>query len=199
MKILTKRVNTIAENKGLISEEQGGFRNAMGTLNKALTIQLCMEDAHQFQNSDQEIHLLFIDLKKAYDSVPHHFLWSTLIKHGFPESFVNFIRKTHTGATAQFLTFFGPTDPIHFERGIRQGCPLSCLLFNLYMEHLIRWVNKNNRGYTFKNNHGLNIKCQAFADDIVLVCNSREELQKLMTRMVHKCKSLGLEINFSKC
>ena len=79
--ILIRRVNKELEDAGCISDAQAGFRENHGAANKLLEI---TSEIRTRRARNEPIFLLFVDLKKAYDSVEHHVLFSTLKAMGVP-------------------------------------------------------------------------------------------------------------------
>ena len=75
---------------------------------------------------------IFVDLKKAYDSVPHEALWKVLGKLGVPEVLINIVRSFHENMTAQIRLDGELLEGIDVNNGLRQGCTIAPTLFNLY-------------------------------------------------------------------
>ena len=85
--------------------------------------------------------LSFIDLKKAYDLVPRDAMWFALRKLGVPEKTVQLIRSFHSGMEANICVEGELLEEISVENGVRQGCCIAPVLFNLYTSLLIeRWA-----------------------------------------------------------
>ena len=82
------------------------------------------------------------------------------------------------------------------SRGVRQGCNLSPLLFSLYANDLESYLSCNPSGYCQLNNYKLHLL--KFADDIVLLANSREGLQNSINRLEEFCDGWDLSINIEK-
>ena len=73
-----------------------------------------------------------IDLQKAYDSVDRELLWEVLARFGVPEKMLTVIRQFHEGMRARVLTDDGEhSESFDVTQGLRQGCVLSSLLFNI--------------------------------------------------------------------
>ena len=74
----------------------------------------------------------FIDLKKAYDSVPRNMMWLALEKLGVPEDTINLIHSFHQGMKARISLDGALLEKFRVENGLRQGCCMAPVLFNLY-------------------------------------------------------------------
>ena len=86
------------------------------------------------------LYMCFIDLQKAYDSVDRELLWVVLARFGVPEKMLTVIRQFHEGMRARVRT----DDVEHSEwfdatQGLRQGCVLSPLVFNILFAAVTPW------------------------------------------------------------
>ena len=87
--------------------------------------------------------MLFIDLRKAYDSIPRQALWQFLRKYNVPSTMVSLLRSLHEGMKAE-VTMDGQVAP-EFEvcNGLMHGCVIAPALFNLYFNLVIsQWREK---------------------------------------------------------
>src|SRR2546425_8462096 len=84
---------------------------------------------------------------------------------------------------------------VDVEMGVRQGCVISPILFNLYSEYMIKEAMKNVEGIKF---NGINITDLRYADDAVLMADKRNKMQKMIDRLNKTCKAYGMEINVKK-
>ena len=80
--------------------------------------------------------MCFIDYKKDFDFVDYERLWVILKEMGVPVHLIVLLRKLYTKQkllyTVQYVTELGENDIIHIGKGVRKGCILSPLLFNIY-------------------------------------------------------------------
>ena len=77
--------------------------------------------------------LCFIDLQEAYDSVDRSLLWQILARYGVPRRMTSVIRQFHEGMRACVRNDNGDcSEEFNVEQGLRQGCVLSPLLFNIF-------------------------------------------------------------------
>ena len=83
---------------------------------------------------NHELFLAFIDLEKAYDSVPHSNLWKFMTDMGINGRILNILKEYYTDNVAYAKIGNELSDPIQVTKGLRQGCSLSPMLFNIYLE-----------------------------------------------------------------
>ena len=84
--------------------------------------------------------IINVDWCKAFDSVDHDLLFGILLKMGFCSTFVDWIRILYNGAVSLCIVNGFMTQSFNIERGVRQGCPLSMLLFVIFQEPLYRAI-----------------------------------------------------------
>ena len=89
------------------------------------------------------------------------------------------------------------TDKIRLTRGVRQGCPISMLLFNITINPLLIKIDQIHTGGLIIANHRIN--CLAFADDIALVSPNPDGIQDQINSAVVIAKQLGFKFKRSKC
>ena len=80
---------------------------------------------------------LFVNLRKAYDSVSREVLWEVLQKYGVPPVMLSLIRSCHDGMTAAVRFSDGTTGDTNIRNGLRQGCIMAPVLFNLYFAAMV--------------------------------------------------------------
>ena len=118
-----------------LSDVQTGFRKGRGTRGSSCHICWIIEKAKEFQKN---IHLFFIHYAKVFDCVDHNKWWKALKEMGIPDYLTCLLRNLYAGQEATVRTLCGTTDWFKIEKGEQQGCLLSLLLFNLYVEHIMR-------------------------------------------------------------
>ena len=114
---------------------QGGFRKGRGTRDQIANICWIIKKAREFQKN---IYFCFIDYAKDFDCVGHNKLWKILKKMGAPDHLTCLLRNLYAGQEATVRTGHGATDRFQIGKGVHQGCILSCCLFNLYAEYIMR-------------------------------------------------------------
>lgn len=156
----------------VIGEEQTGFLPGRSIFNAILGVKAAF-GASAFQDHG---FALLLDLEKAYDRVDHDFLFAIAERIGLPGGWITCLKGLYSSAKSTVLINNIPTDSIQLERGVRQGCPLSPLLFLLVIEALANLIRDDARlkGITLSRN--VAIKIVLYADDTTLLLSNPEEL-----------------------
>ena len=98
---------------------------------------------HELARKDTPLYLCFIDLTKAYDSVDRTLLWDVLARFGVPPRILAVIRQFHDGMhTCVRLDDGEGSDKFDVGQGLRQGCVLAPLLFNMFFTAVLRVAEK---------------------------------------------------------
>ena len=150
---------------------------------------------------DIESALISLDAKKAFDSVNHEYIKKTLEAYGFGDLFIRTFEVLYKNITARILVNGYTTDSIKIQRGVKQGDALSCAIFIICIDPLLRNLNKNKRIKEIRINNGKEIcfKAAAFADDISVVCaNTQQCIQQVFDEYEKLTVRSGLELNADK-
>ncbi len=89
--------------------------------------------------------LILLDAKKAFDSVDHKYIEETLIAYGFGPGFIQIFKTLYRNITARILINGFASESIEIERGVKQGDALSCAIFIICIDPLLRNLNNNRR------------------------------------------------------
>lgn len=133
-----------------------------------------------------QLYLTFLDLEKAYDSVSHAKLWQKLEDVPLDKGFIELLKALYADCTAIYDLHGHKSQKVNLKVGLKQGCPLSPTLFNLFINNLLRTLNDKRPGLrlstitTDNREVYTKISCLAFADDIVLLAESATDLQDLL-------------------
>ena len=130
------------------------------------------------ESSRRNIYFCFIDYSKAFDCVDHNKLWKILKEMGIPDHLTCLLRNLYAGQEATVKTGHGITDWFQIGKGVRQGCMLSPCIFNLYAEYIMRNAGLEEAQVGIKI-PWRNINNLRYADDTMLIAESKEELTPL--------------------
>lgn len=145
----------------------------------------------------KDVFICFIDYQKAFDNVKHDLLIPILREAGIDEKDIQIIHKLYWNQTAK-LRIHGShhTDDITIAKGVRQGCVLSPLLFNIYTEKIFQLALEDNpMGIKI---NGIPINNLRYADDTAILADNIEDLQAIINAINAKGKEFGLNININK-
>ena len=144
----------------------------------------------------KELYQNFIDFKKAFDRVWHEGLWHVMRSFGMEEGLIQIIQALYNNASSAVLLNSDIGDYFKTTVGVRQGCLLSPVLFNLFLEKIMRETLHNfNSTISIGGRTLSNLR---FADDIDLMGGSKEELQELTDRLTERSGKYGMEVSSEK-
>jgi hypothetical protein len=205
--ILTFRLSTYTETNQLICEAQAGSRPAHGVHELISALISIMNGAI---TTKSPLYILFIDIKKAYNSVPHWALFQRLEAIGCPQQFVTVIKNIYTQCDS-FVKVNGVIAKTGFreQRGVRQGDPLSPLLWIIFLDPLIRSVraksvqelNTNSSSRFFDSFIGgqqvrslLKLANLAYVDDLAFGAGTQNQLKIQTTAISQFFNFYALEV-----
>ena len=128
--VVLKIITRLPRARGILAEEQSGFRPNHSTTDMMFVINRLQELARK---KGMPLYVYFIDLTKAYDSVDRTLLWTVLARIGVPQNMISVIRQFHNGMRARVrLNDRVCSGWFTVEQGLRQGCVLTPLLFTIF-------------------------------------------------------------------
>ena len=210
-RLIADRLQRVGEQ--YLPDSQCGFRRGRGCSDMVFSVRQVAEKLHEHSSKGFAV---FIDLRKAYDSVPRAALWRVLAKLGVPEVLVSVIRSFHVDMSASIRIGGELLEPIAVGNGLRQGCTMAPILFNLYMLAVVekwheaiagddeiglsicqfrqdRLFNTRLRAYT----RAPLTECQ-FADDSALLAKTHPGAERALAGFETTASAFGLKVNMAK-
>ncbi|KAK3520789.1 hypothetical protein QTP70_032366 [Hemibagrus guttatus] len=188
-RVLERRVRPLVEPQ--IQEEQCGFRPSRGTLDQLYTLHRVLKGSWEFA---QPVHMCFVDLEKAFDRVPRGILWEVLWEYGVHGPLLRAVRSlcNQSRSLVRIASCKSDLFPVHV--GPRQGCPLSPVLFIVFMDRISRHSQRL-EGVRFRDHR---ISSLIFADDVVLLAPTSLDLQHALGCFAAECEAAGMRVSTSK-
>ncbi|GBN86749.1 Retrovirus-related Pol polyprotein from type-1 retrotransposable element R2 [Araneus ventricosus] len=180
-KCLAARLSTWCERYDILSSCQKGFTPHDGVIVHNYVLKNFLDSARK---NHSDACIAWLDVTNAFGSIPHEAIFEMLTRLPFTD----LIRDIYANSSTKILSDGGLSRDIPVQSGVKQGCPISGLLFNLCTDPIIRGVQADNTSH----------KILAFADDRCLLANTAEELQLSLSFVNAGLKRLGLSLNPSK-
>jgi exonuclease III/ribonuclease HI len=207
-KVFTKRLDHIINKNNLLSN-----LNFAATSNSSthIPIQILNNTIEHYKQTNQEAWILFQDMSKAFDKININRLADSCKRIGMPQTSINFITNLHQDRKACIITAYGLTEPINLLSGIEQGETYSPLLWKIYYDPILFYINNKYQDsflkiqslspieQTFQTNSlPTIIPPLAFMDDTVWHCKNSSSLQQLLNDVNKLYQLNNIQINPSK-
>ncbi|KAG8176131.1 hypothetical protein JTE90_012385 [Oedothorax gibbosus] len=143
----------------------------------------------------RDTHLAAIDLTKSFETSSHSSIIAALAARGIDRVFVNYVRDLYANSNTAFYVNGQSGHAFHPTCGVRQGDPLSPIIFNLVIDTLISKIKESPIGTSID---GIRVVVSAYADDLILFAETNMGLQTNLNLDQQILKSCNLQINSSK-
>ena len=188
LKVVQNRIGPILNSS--ISPWQFGFRPNRGTIEAIAALKTLAAIRIE---EEKALFVAFIDFEKAFDRVHHSKMIEVLKKRGIKGKSLQLIKSLYSQQIATFREDPEETK-IHIHRGVRQGCVLSPIIYNVYADEAFLDFG-HGRGIRIEDTH---INRVMYADDTVLIGSDKEELKELVSELMERGEEFGLKINCKK-
>lgn len=198
IKVFCKVLLTRIEKKidETLRESQAGFRPGRSCVDHINTLRIIIEQVNEFQNN---LHLVFVDFKKAFDSLDHQNIWDSLERKGVPMKLINLIKAQYVNFQCRVSHKGSLSDPINCQSGVRQGCLLSPLIFLIVLDEVLAETLDGQRtGVQWLLRSNEHLEDLDFADDIALLSTRRSDMQSKLSKLQQNARRVGLDINVGK-
>ena len=192
MILLNRLVKHISEEK-LISPNQIGFMMGARTSDHTFLLQTLIEKV--VKKNKKKLFAAFIDYSKAYDTVDRDKLFERLKSIGINGIFLKNLIAMYENPSYKIKLKDGHLDPIKSNLGLKQGCPLSPMLFNLYIDDINTIFDKECDPVKL---HDEDLSHFLYADDLVLVSMSANGLQRSLDKLSKYSDDKCLTISIKK-
>ncbi|KAG7674691.1 hypothetical protein KSW81_000332 [Nannochloris sp. 'desiccata'] len=191
--MLDHRIDGWAEASGIRAKGQFGFRKGKGTASASFIVRTLFDQVRTQKGG--RLYTCFVDFKKAYDSVPRHLLWAKLERRGVTGWVLDAIKAMYADVPMCVKSSTGLGKVFQSNLGVKQGCPLSPLLFGLYLDDWDAELKAASEApddesdkFDFPNLAGEDLRSLMYADDLMQAATSIDGLRKQMALLKLKLK-----------
>ncbi|CAI9609013.1 unnamed protein product, partial [Staurois parvus] len=144
-------------------------------------------------------YLLALDQAKAFDRVNHEYLWLLLGRYGLQGRFIDWLKTLYKGAESFPLVNGWVGRPFEVGSGVRQGCPLSPLLYAFAIDPFVRRLEGASLcGVPLGIAIVPPLKVVAYADDVSVIISGTEEAQEVVSVIEQYTEASGSKVNHEK-
>ena len=182
---------------------QNGFRPGRSTSAQILALRRIIEGV---KNNNLKSIIVFVDFRKAFDSIHRGKMMCILRAYGVPEALVNVISKLYENTRARAVTPDGDTELFDIIAGVLQGDTLAPYLFAIVLDYVMRQAidgREEELGFELERRRSRRhppvvVTDLDFADDIALLCEEIRQAQELLNRVEAEAAKVGLHVNAKK-
>ena len=139
-----------------------------------------------------------MDFKKAYDSVWRNGLFYKLINCGFSTKILGILKSLYDNTLSCVKLSRGLTNSFKSSVGVRQGCNLSPIIFNIFINDLIELFSPSDHSCFPVKLKSVSLDCLLYADDLLLVSETEVGIQNCLNKLHVYCKKWCLKINMKR-
>ena len=191
-RFLNVRLDKIVEKQKFLNEHQFGFRKNKSTSDAIFVITTAIEKAKQ---EGMDAGLASIDLSAAYDMVSRPALFKKLYSLGISGNFLEILQDYYTNDSVVYVVGTGVTKALYLIQGVKQGCNLSPLLFNLFLVDVIEEIHRTKLGIKIGQNI---VTIISYADDLIILVECIENLNKVIDLLKNLCGNINMHVNAKK-
>lgn len=189
--IIHSRIVDLIETQ--LRDEQAGFRRGRGCIDNSNTLRQIVEQSVEWNS---KLYIAFIDFKRAFDTISRPAIWNALRAKGIPDKIVKLIIAMYDGAETHVLHNGQLSATISTTTGVKQGCPLSPLLFITVLDDVMRKTCRQPRGIRW----GIinRLESLEYADDLALLTHNARDMREKLNDLITYAGEVGLQINARK-
>jgi hypothetical protein len=199
-RLILNRIKPVVDT--VLRRNQAGFRSGRSTIDQICALRRIFEGAELKQ---LPLVAIFVDFKKAFDSINRQLLFEIMLLYGVPSEMVNAARKLYDNSKATVQVNGKTSEPFNVTTGVLQGDTLAPFLFVMVIDYVMS-NSEENFGFVYEmgsareasRHQQKQINDLDFADDIAMLENSIQLANAQLEKLAEEASKVGLEINVEK-
>lgn len=181
------RVSNLIHTNETLHPAQKGFTPFDGVMEHNFALR---KEIHKAKSNQKELCIAWLDISNAFGYLPHEAIQEACSAVGLRETFTEIMNNLVSGTQTIIRTGeHGRTDSIPMKAGVRQGCPISGILFNLAIDPILHELQGADTD---------TIRVLAYTDDNAVLANTPEDLEAALNTVNTGMKRIGLRFNPAK-
>ena len=196
--ILTTQLQKWTEENSVLDESQSGFRKSYSTIDNLFSLQTIIQK--YLCRTGGRFFCIFIDFRRASDSIPHNKIWDSFKRKGINENgkFLKIFHSMYIQLKSCVKINSTLTQFFECTIGTRQGCVSSPIIFSLFINDLVEYLRSESDSGVFVTNNIEDLFALMFADDVSCFSDTIVRLQRLINLIEKFCNAVGMKLNLGK-
>ena len=195
--VLNNKLLNYLQDHSSIHPSQIGFLKGFRTSDHIFSLRTLI-DKYVTNANKGKLFCCFVDFQKAFNSIWHDGLLHKLLHKNIGGQFYHLISDMYSKTKCAVKNGNKRSSFFDYDRGVRQGCILSPLLLNLYLDEFPRLLESSRDTDSITLPNGLPVNCLFYADDLILILRSAAGLQKQINILHNYSEKWLLKINLKK-
>lgn len=192
--IIETRLREETERLKIIPETQAGFRKKISGIDNIYILKTAAEK--EIHKKKGKLFVFFADLKAAFDKVNREKLWKKMREYGIDKRLIKIIERMYQETTCRIKVGEKCTRKFWTGKGLRQGCPLSPLLFLIMIADVEEYLRKRMNGGVSLGRR--RIYTLAYADDLAVLATNEEDMKQMLKSLERYFKEKDMTLNANK-
>jgi exonuclease III len=195
--VLNKRLTIYVESKHIRNPAQAGNRRALSTIHQIFALQHLIDKTQVDSPAVPPLYIAVLDVESAFNTAQHELMWKRLHSIGVHGRMLGAVQSLYAGYNIRIQAGGLVGEQVPVQCGVKQGCPLSPLLFGLLVDGLWSALQRC-AASGVQLEHGWPVTDLDYVDDLIVLSNSEGGLQNLLSTTHSFFNDIGMRIHAGK-